>query len=133
MSPPNIKYRLVSSESINETLIFVENHFFPCEPLATYLAVYLKTIYPNLHIDSMGKQSICKIIQNSPLTIVAQDTEKNDKIVGVSIAGISRKYDKNGMVNDYYDMELSNEDYVRKLSAKHIEQTGNGSILIPGY
>ena len=125
MAPTTIKFRLVSPESINETLVFVENHFFPCEPLATSLAVYLKTVCPNLIMNSMGRESIRKIIDNSPLTVVAHDNEKNDKIIGVSIAGISRKRDKNGSINDYYDMELSNEDFVRKLSAKHKEQTGN--------
>ena len=59
-----------------------------------------------------------------PTTIIAQDSENDDKVVGVLIAGIAKKYTKDGIKEEYYDSEISNEKLVKRWSEKNIEITG---------
>jgi len=73
-------------------------------------------------------------LRQSPLTIIAQDKNLNGKVIGVSTAGIARKCNKDGSKNEYYDMDIPNDDYIRKLSYDYKNELhnslGNSSLYV---
>ena len=129
-SPSNIKFRLVCKETFSESLLFIERHFFPYEPLAEALPTFLIRVDPDLDIKGIRKESMRKTFENSPLTLIAQDSKQNDKIVGISIASIESKYTKEWIIDEFYNMKLSDEEYIEKVSKEHEHQTGNWGTLI---
>ena len=63
-----------------------------------------------------------------PSTLIAQDSSKEDKVVGVVIAGISRKHTKDGTIEEWYDMKIPNDELIKRWSAKNIEFLGTYEI-----
>ena len=121
----NIKFRMVCPETFNETLNLLENYLIPYEPIRICLAAFMKKVNPELDLTKTRREYLSNSLRQSPLTIIAQDKNLNDKVIGVSTAGIARKYNKDGSKNEYYDMDIPNDDYIRKLSYSYNNEYGN--------
>ena len=130
LSSSNIKFRLVCPETFNETLNLLENHLLPYEPIRVCLANFMSKINPQLDLTKTRRDYLSNTLRRSPLTIIAQDKVMNDKVIGVSIAGIARKYNKYGSKCDYYDMEIPNDEYIKNLSYEYISEYGNKCVSI---
>ena len=93
-SPTNIKFRLLSPETFEETIILMHNHFFPREPVSICLRSLQEQIIPGLDetiVQLQRREWLCNVMRFCPSTIIAQDSDNQDKVVGVVIAGIARK------------------------------------------
>jgi hypothetical protein len=130
-SPPNIKFRLLSPETFEETLFLMYNHFFPREPVSICLSALQEQMNPGLdqHIINLERREwLASVMRHCPSTIIAQDLATEDKVVGVVIAGISRKHTNNGTVEEWYDMEIPNDELIKRWSEKNIEFLGTYKI-----
>ena len=121
----NIKYRMVCPETFNETLNLLGKYFIPYEPIRIRLAAFMKKANPELDLTKTRMEYLSNSLRQSPLTIIAQDKNLNGKVIGVSTAGIARKCNKDGSKNEYYDMDIPNDDYIRKLSYDYKNEYGN--------
>ena len=120
----DIKFRLLTSETFEETLTLMIDHFFPKVPISQCLTVFQDKIDPNFDLTNFRRKTIGKLIRACPMTLTAQDKSIKDKVVGVLIAGLVQKYDKEGNKNQYYDLELSNKEYIKQLQEKHNIESG---------
>ena len=107
-----VKFRLLTPESFEETLTLMIDHFFPNVPISQCLTVFQNKIDPKFDLTRFRRKTIGKLIKACPLTMIAQDKNMKGKVVGVLIAGLVQKYDKEGRKNEYYDLELSNKEYI---------------------
>ena len=126
-SPPNIKFRLLSPETFEETLILMYNHFFPREPVSICLSALQEQMNPGLDqniINLERREWLGNVMRYCPSTIIAQDSANDDKVVGVVIAGISRKHTIDGTVEEWYDMKIPNDELIKRWSEKNIEFLG---------
>ena len=120
---------MVCPETFNETLNLLENYLIPYEPIRICLAALMKRVNPELDLRKTRREYLSNSLRQSPLTIIAQDKNLNDKVIGVSTAGIARKYNKDGSKSEYYDMDIPNDDYIRKLSYDYKNEYGNKYIV----
>ena len=120
-----INFRLLTAETFEETLTLMIDHFYPNNPISQCLTVFQNKIDPKFDLTKFRRKTIGKLIKASPLTLIAQDKSMKNKVVGVSIAGLVQKYDKEGRQNEYYDLELSNKEYIERLQEKHKVENGN--------
>ena len=109
----NIKYRLVSSETFDEVVDLIVEYFFPREPICKCLKDLQEKKYPKLDLNQKRKERTVNFLKSSPMSIVAQDTSNNGKVVGAIISSLSPRYDKDGKRVAFYDMDLSTEDYIK--------------------
>ena len=124
--PPNIKFRLISSETFDETFTFMNNHFLPREPISICLSV-LDNYEQNTDTESIEQNEdwLYNVMKSCPSTIIAQDSEKDDKVVAAAIGGVANKLNKDGTKVDWYNTEgISNEELLTKWSELNIELTG---------
>ena len=127
-APPNIKFRLLSPETFDETIVLMKTHFFPREPISICLKALQARTNPN--VDELICQQeethwLVNIMRYCPTTIIAQDSKNNDKVVGVVIADIAKKYSNHGVIEEWYDTQISNEELIQRWSDKNIEIMGN--------
>jgi len=115
----DIKFRLLTSDTFKETLTLMIDNFFPNGPLSQCLTIFQNKIDPKFDINKYRRETIGKLIRACPMTMIAQDKSNKDKVVGVLIAGLVEKYDKEGRKNEYYDLELSNKEYIKRLIENH--------------
>ena len=131
-SPPNIKFRLLSPDTFDETIILMNNHFFPREPISICLNSLEDQTTQNTE-ENTGKQRgedwLINMMKLCTTTIIAQDSVENDKVVGVVIAGIGRQNDKDGTKEEWYDMEIPNEELLKKWSERNVELTGKYIVV----
>ena len=134
-SPPNIKYRLLTPETFDETIALMNNHFFPREPISICLEALEEQTNQNASQNGdckkpKGKDDwLVSMMRMCTTTIVAHDTEQYDKIVVVVIAKIDRKLDKYGETVEWYDMEISTEELINKWRRRNLEYTGKQGDL----
>merc|ERR1712126_14641 len=97
----DIKFRLLTSDTFKETLTLMIDNFFPNGPLSQCLTIFQNKIDPKFDINKYRRETIGKLIRACPMTMIAQDKSNKDKVVGVLIAGLVEKYDKEGRKNEY--------------------------------
>ena len=124
--PPNIKFSFISSETHEETFAFMKDHFLPREPISICLSALDKygQTTNNETIDE-NEDWLSNLMRYWSTTIIAQDSENDDKVVGAVIAGIAKKLKKDGTKEDWYNTDdVSNEELLTKWSELNIELTG---------
>ena len=130
--PSNIKFRLISPETLDETFTLMSNHFLPREPISISLKA-LDRYDQNTNNEDIGHDGewLYNVMKSCPTTIIAQDSEKDDKVVGVVIAGIAKKMNKDGTKVDWYNTDdISNEELLKKWSEMNIELKGIKFLII---
>ena len=126
-APSNIKFRLLSPETFIETIDLMIYHFFPREPISSCLQDLQNKLYPGIDprvLEFERRGWLAHVLRFCPTTIIAQDSENDDKVVGAVIAGVGRKNTKIGPVEEWYDMEISNEELIQTWSARNLELLG---------
>ena len=125
--PSNIKFRLLSPETFIDTINLMINHFFPREPVSMCLENFHNLLYPGIDpsiLEWERRGWLAHVLRFCPSTIIAQDSENDDKVVGAVIAGIGRRNTIAGTVEEWYDMEISNDELIQKWSARNLELLG---------
>ena len=131
--PLNIKFRLLSPETFYEAIALMRSHFFPREPVS----ICLKALHDKIGLDfdeNIESEEdrldwLADTMRYSPTTVIAQDSDNNDKVVGIVVAGISKRYTTEGSIEEWYDMKISNTELLKQWSAKCIELTGKASCI----
>ena len=126
-APSNIKFRLLSPETFIETIDLMINHFFPREPVSSCLEDLHYKLYPGIDpsvLEFERRGWLAHVLRFCPTTIIAQDSKNDDKVVGAVIAGVGRRNTKLGPVEEWYDMEISNEELIQTWSARNLELLG---------
>ena len=126
-APSNIKFRLLSPETFVETIDLMTHHFFPREPVSICLENFQNQLYPGLDpsiLEFERRSWLAHVMRFCPSTIIAQDSNNDDKVVGAVIAGIGRRITKDGVKEEWYDMEISTDELIQRWSARNIELLG---------
>ena len=130
--PLNIKFRILSPETFYEAIDLMRSHFFPREPVS----ICLKALHDKIGLDfdqNIGSEEdrldwLADTMRYCPTTIIAQDSDNNDKVVGIVVAGVAKRYTMEGSIEEWYDMKISNNELLKRWSAKSIELTGKGHV-----
>ena len=126
-APSNITFRLLSPETFIDTIDLMINHFFPREPVSICLQNFHNQLYPGIDptvLEFERRGWLAHVLRLCPSTIIALDADKDDKVVGAVIAGIGRRKTKMGTVEEWYDMEISNDELIETWSARNMELLG---------
>ena len=104
-------------------------HFFPFEPIS----ICLKAIAGDKK-DESNRSFVRTLLKSCPTTLIAQDSQANDKIVGVALTGISKQLSTDGTKVDWYNTDISNEHLLQKWS-EHMQYKGklNPKLLLEEY
>ena len=124
--PPNIKFRLISPETFDETFALMATHFLPREPISICLKA-LDRYDQNTTNEEIGHDGewLYNVMKSCSTTIIAQDSLKDDKVIGAVCAGIAKKMNKDGTTVDWYNTEdISNEELLKKWSEMNLELKG---------
>ena len=126
-SPSNIKFRLLSPETFVETIDLMINHFFPREPVSICLENLQNHSYLGLDpsiLEFERRGWLAHVMRFCPSTIIAQDSNNDDKVVGAVIAGVGRRNTKDGVREEWYDMGISNDELIQIWSKRNLELLG---------